>query len=89
MIEYTLIIDGKRRTFTSADKIEKTMGVTLDEQDRERLIRAARKGDVLYAAFNPFDSEMSAGEENPRIGILLATTQEELRERFYQLRDEI
>ena len=86
---FNLVVKGKPRTFTAIKKIEAAVGGRLTPDDIKTLYKASKKGDVLYIAFNPYDAEMATGEPDARIGVLIASSQEELDRRFYQLREEI
>ncbi len=88
-MSYILIVNGKRKVFTSFEKIEATVRVYLSGDDKAQIERASAKGDALYITFNPFDSEMKAGEEDTTPSALIATSQEELDACFYTLREEI
>ena len=61
----------------------------VSDETRALLERAGRRGDLVYATHNPYQSEMSAEEGEAVRELMADLDRTRLIERFYQLRDEI
>ncbi len=81
---------GKEKSYADVSTIMRRCNInTVSPEARKIIAKAEAKGDLLYGAFNPYTSEMSAGENPPTSELMVSTDREQLVNAFYQLREDI
>lgn len=81
---------GKEKTYADIETLMRKNSLNaITAEGRKVLERAMRTGDLVYGSFNPYESEMSSGEETPVHELMVETDKEILISRFYGLSGDI
>lgn len=78
-----VIPNGK--TFDSLDKLKRTLDPTSIDNE-EGLVKKLNKGDNVYVYINPYDSELSNGEDRT---LVWHDEEEKAKDAYYLSSDEI